>query len=349
MPAPSSPPPLSSSGITAIVPTYNYARFLPQALDSLIGQTVPFDRIIVVDDGSTDGTREVLGRYEGRIEAVSIANGGQLGACVEGLRRARSEYVYFLDADDYASPELNEVLLEHLRDGPDKLQFQLQGVGADEGGGGRTLSVFPAYAPGYGSAEARADNAALGFYVSPPTSGNVYRRSVLEKLDFSVLSPRDFIDGTPNLVIPYLGSMKSLNRPLAYYRVHGQSHSQTGDLQAKLQREMTMFDDRWEEARKLLGWDAPPFGEALPAFALQRRMMRAALEGRASRPQVVLDYTRRILASHLARRQKALLAGWALSFLVPVAALRRYAVEARHSVSSRPRLLQRVLGRLLQS
>ena len=71
--------------IAAVIPNYNYARFLPYALDSVLAQTSPFDEIIVVDDGSIDNSLEVLARYDGRIKVISIPNGGQLGAVRAGI------------------------------------------------------------------------------------------------------------------------------------------------------------------------------------------------------------------------------------------------------------------------
>jgi glycosyltransferase involved in cell wall biosynthesis len=339
--------PSSVPTITAVVPAYNYARFLPEALDSLLGQTVPFGKIVVVDDGSTDDTPEVLARYAGRVEAVRISNSGQLGACVEGLGRTTSDYVYFMDADDYVPRDFVQTLLPLLSDRPDKVQFQLRGVDVD---GVETGSVFPTYPPGYGSAQAKNDNNRIGFYICPPTSGNVYRCETLRAVDFGKLNPRDFIDGTPTLVMPYLGSIKSINVPLAYYRVHQSSHSQYGSPDRKLlERELKMFRDRWDEAATALKGEQTPSPGAAPAYVLERELMLAALEGRAAPPRTIAGFASKIARSNLPAKQKVFLAGWAGSFLLPGAGMRRYAIKIRRSPSSRPRFLQHLVRRVLRA
>ena len=75
--------------LSMIVPAYNQAQFLPQALDSLLNQTYKNLEIIVVNDGSTDNTMEVLRTYESRVKIIHQANRGLAGARNRGLREAR--------------------------------------------------------------------------------------------------------------------------------------------------------------------------------------------------------------------------------------------------------------------
>lgn len=88
------------STISCIVPVYNGARFLGEALDSILAQTLPPDEIIVVDDGSTDATAEVAGAYAQRVSYVRQHNAGPASARNTGLRLARGDFLSFLDADD---------------------------------------------------------------------------------------------------------------------------------------------------------------------------------------------------------------------------------------------------------
>jgi glycosyltransferase involved in cell wall biosynthesis len=93
--------------VSVIVPAHNYARYLPDALDSVLAQTFTAWECIVVDDGSTDETAAVCARYTARDErfrSVHQANQGLSSARNTGLREARGAYIQFLDADDRLAP-----------------------------------------------------------------------------------------------------------------------------------------------------------------------------------------------------------------------------------------------------
>jgi len=87
-----------------VIATFNHGRFLAEALDSAIAQTLKGVEIVVVDDGSTDDTPAVLARYAGRIRAIRQPNRGLAAARNTGLATARGTYVSFLDADDVLMP-----------------------------------------------------------------------------------------------------------------------------------------------------------------------------------------------------------------------------------------------------
>ncbi|MDO5628116.1 MAG: glycosyltransferase family A protein, partial [Mobilicoccus sp.] len=87
-------------GVAVVIPCYNYAQFVGAAIESALAQTVAYTQIIVVNDGSTDESLQVIERYADRIEIISQENAGLLGACLTGIAAVRCEYVHVLDADD---------------------------------------------------------------------------------------------------------------------------------------------------------------------------------------------------------------------------------------------------------
>ncbi|MCR0985112.1 glycosyltransferase family 2 protein [Roseomonas populi] len=98
--------PQATVRISVVVPTYNRAALLAQTLDAIIGQSLRPHEIIVVDDGSTDGTTAMLsGRYGGLVTVCRIPNSGDLAARNAGLRIASGELVAFCDSDDLWSPD----------------------------------------------------------------------------------------------------------------------------------------------------------------------------------------------------------------------------------------------------
>ena len=88
--------------VSVIVTAYNLAQYLPAALESALAQESPGGpiQIIVVDDGSTDNTQEVLAPYADRVEVIRQENGGLVRAVDTGLAAVRGDYVALLDADD---------------------------------------------------------------------------------------------------------------------------------------------------------------------------------------------------------------------------------------------------------
>lgn len=105
--------------ISLIIPTYNRAKLLPRALDSVLSQTCPVDEIIVVDDGSTDDTRRVIKEYGPVLRYFHQENAGVSVARNRGLRESRCEWIAFLDADDEWLPHKIKYQKRILQTRPD--------------------------------------------------------------------------------------------------------------------------------------------------------------------------------------------------------------------------------------
>jgi len=104
--------------ISVVIPTYNNARYVRQAVDSVFAQTYPYHEVIVVDDGSMDSPTAALSSCLERIQFVRKQNEGASAARNRGLELARGEFVVFLDSDDYLLPEKFERQLACFKANP---------------------------------------------------------------------------------------------------------------------------------------------------------------------------------------------------------------------------------------
>ena len=97
--------------ISVILPAYNVADYLPRALDSLLGQTFRDFEALVVDDGSADRTGEICDEYarrDPRVRAIHQKNAGAPAARNAAIQISRGKYLYFMDGDDWAEPDMLE-------------------------------------------------------------------------------------------------------------------------------------------------------------------------------------------------------------------------------------------------
>ena len=100
--------------VSVIIPAYNCERWLPQCVESILCQTYGDFELILVNDGSTDGSEAVCRSYtDSRVRVFSQPNRGVSAARNRGLEEARGEYVVFVDSDDWLEPQALEVLMSH--------------------------------------------------------------------------------------------------------------------------------------------------------------------------------------------------------------------------------------------
>ena len=222
--------------VDIVIDNFNYGRFLGAAIDSALGQSYEQTRVIVVDDGSTDDSREVIAAYGDRIEPVLKENGGQASAFNAGLARVRGDVVIFLDADDLLLPEAVREIASMFRDRPElaKVHYRMAVVDVD---GSPTGGFRPSTYLRLPAGDLRVATARFPFDIArPPTSGNAFATRVLR----AIAPIRDCGEGDgADWYVVHLaglfGPVGAIDAPLALYRVHGSNRYEIDSLSLDLE------------------------------------------------------------------------------------------------------------------
>ncbi len=201
--------------ISIVIDNYNYEHFVAQAIDSALAQTHADVEVIVVDDGSKDGSIDAIRRYADRVLVVEQPNGGQGSAYNAGFARATGALVVFLDADDWLYPTAAAEVAAAWHAGVSKVQFRLDMVDKVGAPLGRQLPRD------LHDDNARALMCEFGAYGSPPGSGNVFDADFLrEVLPLDAAAWRIAADSVPILLAPAYGQVVSIAHALGAYRLH---------------------------------------------------------------------------------------------------------------------------------
>jgi glycosyltransferase involved in cell wall biosynthesis len=123
---------LSNSTVAVIIPTYNRAELVGQAIDSILAQTRRADEIVVIDDGSTDATAQVLAAYGDKIHYLHQTNAGKPVALNHAMDAISADYLWIMDDDDVALPNALEMYLAFLQAHPE-VDFSYSGYYEFEG------------------------------------------------------------------------------------------------------------------------------------------------------------------------------------------------------------------------
>lgn len=213
--------------VSICVANYNYCDYVGLAVDSALGQTYPNVEVVVVDDGSTDSSLEVLRAYGDRICLIGQTNAGHIAALNRAFATSTGDVVLFLDADDLLEPQAVERVVGALAAGTAKVQFRLQVID----GQGAPKGVFPHRLLPLDAGDLRPLLCREGEYVGPVTSGNAYVREALAQVlpleggSFANLHDGSGPDGYLNSMVPFFGKVVSIDEVLGSYRAHGANHS----------------------------------------------------------------------------------------------------------------------------
>lgn len=208
--------------VSIVINNYNYARFVRQAIESALSQTYEDTEVIIVDDGSTDGSVELIKDYSERATVILKQNGGQASAFNVGVSRATGDFILLLDSDDYLLPDAVETCVEQFPPGYSRICFRLRVV---DDRGNRMLD--PSVAAPFMDFDGNAIAAIAEGRGVPavPTSGNVFDAQQLKAvLPIPEDEYRICADGFVFLRTAVSGNVRSIDRELGAYRVHGSNH-----------------------------------------------------------------------------------------------------------------------------
>jgi CTP:molybdopterin cytidylyltransferase MocA len=209
--------------VDVVINNHNYAPFLGAAIESACAQTHERVNVIVVDDGSSDDSRELLRGYESRVTVMLKENGGQASALNAGIAECHGDVVMFLDADDTLLPDAASRVAATFAANPGlaKVQFRTEIVDA---AGTPTGVIRPAPHLPMPEGDMRAAELAHPFdIVWMSTSANAFRRALLRRI--FPIPERDYPTSGADWYLVHLsallGPVASLDRVCARYRVHG--------------------------------------------------------------------------------------------------------------------------------
>jgi glycosyltransferase involved in cell wall biosynthesis len=236
--------------VSIIITNHNYERYLAEAIESALNQDYRDVEVIVVDDGSTDGSRRIIERYGGRIIPILKDNGGQCSSFNVGFARSRGEVVMFLDADDVLLTHGAALHVEHLRGGAVKSCGYMEVIDAE---GRPTGSWIPRLLPESGDYLRDTLQNGLDTYQTSFTSGHAWSRTFLSKA--LPLPENDLIgaDGYLTAVDRLFGRLEFIHEPVAQYRLHTANKGPVGfrfdpaHLRNRVQRKRhrIAYAERW--------------------------------------------------------------------------------------------------------
>lgn len=207
------------ASISVVVPCHNYARFIEECLRSVFAQTHPPDRLLVLDDGSEDGSPEVIERVLQECpfpaELIARAWRGFTATLNEGLQKTDGEFFAYLNADDMWHPERLEVAVESLQGNPDAVMSYGECLIVD--GSGHVIA--DTRARGYHSQNVSLHQL-LQFRSIPLVATVTYRRSLLEQI--GGWNESTFMeDYETYLILRSIGPFTYIPRALGFWRFHG--------------------------------------------------------------------------------------------------------------------------------
>lgn len=232
----SSDPAAATSAV--LMANYNYGRFIADAVSSVLAQTTPPDQVVVVDDGSTDDSLEVLEAFGDAVTVVATENRGQPSALSTGFEHVTAETVFLMDSDDLFRADKVERCLEAFAD--HDLDWLVHGLREVSNVDERALSAAehaPVLIPDDGRRKIPL----------PATSGLAFRRRWLEPW-FPLPADLCVADNYLKAITRVRGSGGLLDAELGFLRLHGGNrYSGTRSDAFYVRSEVQIVDKLWDE------------------------------------------------------------------------------------------------------
>lgn len=227
--------------VSVLITNYNYGRYLKEAIDSALNQTYNHTEIVVVDDGSTDDSPEVIASYRNRIIGIYKANGGQASAINAGFAISRGDIVCFLDADDVWLPTKVEEVVKAASTYPDAaiVYHKVQNIDRS----GQILSpAWPPYKAIQGDISEKVARSG-SWWPWPPSTALSFRRTFLTQvMDIPETEYRISADAYLADLAPFFGEAIGIDRVLSRLRLHGDNNWSHSDEMEK--RSLKDHEDR---------------------------------------------------------------------------------------------------------
>jgi glycosyltransferase involved in cell wall biosynthesis len=202
--------------ISVVIDNYNYAAFLRSCVDSCLHQEYQNKEIIVVDDGSNDGSREIVDSYGKQVMSIFKSNGGQGSALNSGFNCSSGDVVIFLDSDDVLLPGCLLNISKLWRPEFSKVHFNLKMI--DDHGNSLNENYCSKPLP---RGDLKPSFLNSGNYVSTPTSGNAFSRSYLcNVMPIPEIDWRRSADVYLINLAPLFGEIGAIDEPQGCYRTH---------------------------------------------------------------------------------------------------------------------------------
>lgn len=232
--------------VSIIITSYNYGRFLKQTIDSALNQSYSFIEVIVVDDGSTDNSREIILSYGDSIIPVLKENGGQASAFNAGFRVSRGDAICFVDSDDLLMPTVIEQAMNLMEDGVAKVHWPMLLIDEHGRPRGKVMHRHDLAEGDLRSVVARYGPAGYNW---PSTSGNLWTRRFIEAV-FSMPEEEYRIgpDVYLSALVPFFGQIKKLPEPQGCYRIHSENNT----FRKPLEKRVTEALVHWDYSLKVL-------------------------------------------------------------------------------------------------